>query len=150
MDEAQIQKVRSDVIDEMTLTRKMSTNVEGRAAIGDVFDRTLAKFFRNHADADAHWADKAFQGFIMSVVDNIADESIDVAYIRNNKPDEERPLVEAWEIKNVSKAVMVRRFAECAKYLKDCKAEAMGEICREFVESTEVVRPEAEAVITAT
>ena len=137
-----IEQARAEVIQEMLEVHAIPNNGHAEATITEIFRQTLEGFLTTNP---TFWGNLKFKEFILSVVGDIADTAMDVAYIRHKNPNDlfEHPLAEPKDIQDAARAVMVRRHDECAKFLKH--AHQTGIICDTYVTSNPALA-ELEAV----
>lgn len=137
-----IEQARAEVIHQMLSVHMIPNDGHAEGTVNEVFDATLKPFLKQYPE---YWNDEhaAFRKFIISVAGDIADESMDLAYVRrrdSNAPTK-HPLVLRNDIHDAAKAVMVRRHDECQTYL----ALSRGEICDPYINGP-TVGPFARAV----
>lgn len=128
-----IEQARAEVIHQMLSVHTIPNDGHAERTINEIFDATLGPFLSKYQE---YWNDDhvAFRKFIISVAGDIADESMDLAYVRRrdaNAP-KKHPLVLRNDIHDAARAVMVRRHDECQTYLELTK----GEICDPYITDT--------------
>lgn len=137
-----IEQARAEVIHQMLSVHTIPNDGHAERTINQIFDATLGPFLKGHPE---YWNDDhvAFRKFIISVAGDIADESMDLAYVRRRDSNAPRkhPLVLRNDMHDAAKAVMVRRHDECQSYLELTR----GEICDPYIDGS-AVGPFASAV----
>lgn len=130
-----IEQARAEVIHQMLFVHTIPNDGHAETTINEIFNSTLGPFLNRHPQ---YWNDDhaAFRKFIMSVAGDIADESMDLAYVRRRDSNAPRkhPVVLRNDIHDAARAVMVRRHDECQSYLELTK----GEICDPYIDGRSV------------